>query len=175
MSVSVYLDRITLTLCLSNYQNHRFKGKESAFSSAFALMLNNRQSDAVEEIKALDYLTKIDTALAISNIWHEKRHFVDQILTSFGAYTLRGYFENIWNGPELLREASQKGQLAFPLNIYCDELRCELFNIKYDPESSISKFASHLTEKSGYHRGEKMDINFEGEKLRFSNENFFEF
>lgn len=83
MSVSVYLDRITLTLCLSNYQNHRFKGKESAFSSAFALMLNNRQSDAVEEIKALDYLTKIDTALAISNIWHEKRHFVDQNTNKF--------------------------------------------------------------------------------------------
>jgi hypothetical protein len=45
----------------------------------------------------------------ISSIWHEKRHFLDFILTNYGAFRVRQFFQVYFNLNLVLEEAKQDG------------------------------------------------------------------
>lgn len=60
----------------------------------------------------------------VSTIWHEQRHFLDLILTSYGGYIFRQFATCYMNSPSILQEvtASDK-KIIFPLSVYADPVR----------------------------------------------------
>ena len=56
-------------------------------------------------------------ATIASCVWHEKRHFVDFVLTNYGALRLRQFFDIYTNAPTALRHARASGALAVPLDV----------------------------------------------------------
>lgn len=56
-----------------------------------------------------------------SCVWHEKRHYLDFILTNYGSFRIRQYFQLYANLDLLLSEASQANRdIWFPLDVYAD-------------------------------------------------------
>ena len=55
-------------------------------------------------------------ATIASCVWHEKRHFLDFVLTNYGALRIRQFFEIYANAPTVLRLARDSGALALPLD-----------------------------------------------------------
>ena len=85
----------------------------------------------VEDFRTIDdSVTKGRAANLISCVWHEKRHFIDLLLSNYGAFRIREYFKLYMNIPHLLHEAI-KGEhsLVFPLDVACDPFRMKLLGV----------------------------------------------
>jgi hypothetical protein len=59
-----------------------------------------------------------------SAIWHEKRHFLDLILTNYGAYRVRQFFMISANAFPVLKALPSR--VAFPFLVYADPIRRRL-------------------------------------------------
>src|SRR5215469_4705477 len=63
-------------------------------------------------------------------VWHEKRHFLDFLLTNYGALRMRQYFSIYSNHFFLLSGAREHGNILWaPLMVYLDEVHRTLKNI----------------------------------------------
>lgn len=65
----------------------------------------------------------------VSSIWHEKRHFVDLLLTNYGSFRVRQFMSLYVNMPTILSEAKQNGkQIVCPIDTHIDPVRSMVFN-----------------------------------------------
>ncbi len=65
-----------------------------------------------------------------SCVWHEKRHFLDFLLTNYGAFRIRQYFQLYANLDLLISQAGQaQRELWFPLDVYLDPVTRYSFGI----------------------------------------------
>lgn len=90
-----------------------------------------------------DEWTQTRCATVASAVWHEKRHFLDFILTNYGALRLRMFFNTYINARVFLQKAQQNGPLLMPLDRNLDQYRCEMMGVEIkDPE--IHKLAKSI-------------------------------
>jgi hypothetical protein len=81
----------------------------------------------------------------LSAVWHEKRHFVDFLLTNFGALHVRTYFQMYFNLPEGLKEFQHKDiPVLLPLDTYADPVKLMGLGIKEPPPTELLKLARWL-------------------------------
>jgi hypothetical protein len=81
----------------------------------------------------------------LSAVWHEKRHFVDFLLTNFGAFHVRTYFQMYFNLPEGLKEFQYKDiPVLLPLDTYADPVKLMGLGIKEPPPTELLKLARWL-------------------------------
>jgi len=72
-----------------------------------------------------------------SSIWHEKRHFLDLILTNYGAFRMRHFFQVYCNLGGLIHEARESDKEIFcPVDAYLDPVRCEVHGLNPRPRVS---------------------------------------
>jgi hypothetical protein len=57
-----------------------------------------------------------------STVWHEKRHFLDFVLTNYGALRIRHFFEAYANAGPILSLASESKRLLIPLDSNLDSI-----------------------------------------------------
>ena len=69
------------------------------------------------------------------SIWHEKRHFLDLILTNFGASRIRHHFELRHNSKFVLKEAHENGRLILPIDAYADCAHTAYYDLHNSPDS----------------------------------------
>jgi hypothetical protein len=51
-----------------------------------------------------------------SSVWHEKRHFLDFLLTNYGAFRIRQFFEIYRNLPVLFNQTGDSKRILLPLD-----------------------------------------------------------
>lgn len=90
----------------------------------------------VESIK--DDWVKTRCATVATAVWHEKRHFLDFILTNYGAFRVRQFFMLYCNIYPVLKFAEDTGELLVPLQSYTDSAFCKHMNIKPPTEEILS-------------------------------------
>ncbi|NEV00104.1 hypothetical protein [Bradyrhizobium uaiense] len=91
----------------------------------------------------------------ISAVWHEKRHFVDFLLTNFGALHVRTYFQMYHNLPPGLKELPKDTPLLLPLDIYADPVKLMGLGEKGEPPAQTLKLARWLRTRK---RGLRIDM-----------------
>jgi hypothetical protein len=77
----------------------------------------------------------LDRGIRIASaVWHEKRHFLDLILTNYGAFRMRQFFEIYLNMPAVMRAAHTSHSTLFcPLEVYADEVRSQCLGLEEVP------------------------------------------
>ena len=95
----------------------------------------------IENVK--DDWVKTRCATVATAVWHEKRHFLDFILTNYGAFRLRQFFSLYYNIYPILKFAEDSGELLVPLQSYTDNLFCKHMNIK-PPTKEIFSLANEI-------------------------------
>jgi hypothetical protein len=71
-----------------------------------------------------------------STIWHEQRHFIDLLLTNYGAYRFRQFLSLYLNLPFIFKELERSGaELVFPIDVYACDVRSRSLRIKPVSES----------------------------------------
>ena len=80
----------------------------------------------------------MDGAYHGSCMWHEKRHFFDICLTSYGAWRLRNMFVIGANAWAVAAHASDINEpLVFPMTAYAEPVQRELMGLSEPPENVI--------------------------------------
>lgn len=129
MNQIAYLDPSSLSLWIDAEDFGGDETSEVAREAFFHTLFGNLEETA----KAVSQLNKLSdighTLNLISSIWHEKRHFVDLILTNYGAYRIRQFFSVYINQAVIMSTAIDKGaRVVFPFDCYADPLRSRLLN-----------------------------------------------
>jgi hypothetical protein len=99
----IQFDPSSLTLWYDTHLIARMRGS-TEIGRALDLALRGADGELVEHIRSIDdswVSTRAGTIAAAC--WHEKRHFVDFILTNYGALRMRQFFTVYLNLPEVLR------------------------------------------------------------------------
>lgn len=98
-------------------------GEQLALATHYA-MLGDHES-LLEHLNSIeDETIKVKCIHLASSVWHEQRHFLDLILTNYGAMRIRQFFMLYVNANLLLNDAQQAdGKLACPLDLYDDPFR----------------------------------------------------
>ena len=86
---------------------------------------------------------KTRSATVASAVWHEKRHFLDFILTNYGAFRIRQFLLLYYHLPIVRKFASDSKSLLLPLESYLDETFCEINEVP-QPTSDIMKIAKDI-------------------------------
>jgi hypothetical protein len=96
----------------------------------------------------------------LSSVWHEKRHFLDFLLTNFGAFQVRTYFQMYFNLPFALQDVRRDIPLLLPLDSYSDPVNLFAQGIDAPPPPELLKMArwlglrnQALTEDAATHDG----------------------
>ena len=104
-------------------------GQDLAVTTHHAIFGNSES--LLEHLNSIqDETIKVKCIHLASSVWHEQRHFLDLILTNYGALRLRQFFQLYVNSRLLLAEAKEAdGKLACPLDIYDDPFRRKLMGV----------------------------------------------
>jgi hypothetical protein len=82
-------------------------------------------------------------------LWHEQRHFVDHVLTNYGASQFRIGFMLRCQLETFIQAATVNGTIAFPLDAYSDPTRLSALRIKTNGPHVLSQVANFLVERRG--------------------------
>jgi hypothetical protein len=87
--------------------------------------------NVINKIRAIrDPKLAARAAHLVSCVWHEKRHFIDLVLSNYGALRVRQYFTIYLNTMRLLQECHhEKYPLVCPLDAMCDPFRLKLLGV----------------------------------------------
>jgi hypothetical protein len=89
--------------------------------------------NAVEELP--DPQAKRRAIRLAGTIWHEQRHFLDLILTNYGAFRVRQFLSLYVNIVQVFSTAHKSGSpLVCPLDVYLDPVRRSVLGIETVPE-----------------------------------------
>ena len=86
-----------------------------------------------------DERVKVKCIHLASSVWYEQRHFLDLILTNYGALRLRQFLILYVNIPTLVTAAKEAdGKLACPIDLYQDSLRRKMLGVSsIDPLATV--------------------------------------
>ena len=126
----IRLDPGSLTLWYDPQHIHQAPyGEKLALATHYA-MLGDSESLLAHLNSIEDETIKVKCIHLASSVWHEQRHFLDLILTNYGALRIRQFFLLYVNASLLLNEAQQAdGKLACPLDLYDDPLRRKIMGV----------------------------------------------
>lgn len=82
---------------------------------------------------------KENCAYLASTIWHEHRHFIDLVLLNYGNYLFRQFQMSFMNTSAILSHFySEKSDLVFPFEVFCDKVRRLEANVDPLPPSILN-------------------------------------
>lgn len=130
------LDPSSLTLWLNPELVAAAPGGAEALQAA-DLAARGDFSDVVSFVTELpDIASRTRSAHMASVVWHEQRHFVDLLLTNYGAFRVRQFFKLYANSAAILSELRKASQPLFcPFDTYADPVRCATFEIEKPPDA----------------------------------------
>jgi len=108
-----------------------------------------------------------------SSVWHEKRHFLDYLLTNYGALRIRQYF-SIYSNFHLLVEQAKRhgGVLWMPLTTYLDPCKKILHQIQNDWPKDLAQNILNATQL--FQGDQETRTTSKGERAQFGGEAQFE-
>jgi hypothetical protein len=111
---------------------------QGSTSEAVAAVVWGRAADAFDVIDRIEDAATRDRALQIvSAMWHEKRHFLDFVISNYGAYRFRQFLDLYVNMPTVLGIAEERGVIHAPLEVYLDDVRSAVLGIRDRPEDLV--------------------------------------
>ncbi|MDA9520165.1 hypothetical protein XI06_07320 [Bradyrhizobium sp. CCBAU 11434] len=139
---------------------------------ALDLALRGADDELVEHIRSIEdhWIATRASTIAVA-CWHEKRHFVDFVLTNYGAFRMRQFFTVYLNLPEIIRSAQKTGELLVPIQSYREKLFCNHLGVK-SPTDSVLAIAKNirdrkkmLSDDTHHHSSRFGEIETSGESL----------
>ncbi len=98
----------------------------------------------------------VRAAAFVSCIWHEHRHFLDLVLTNYGAFRVRQFFKLYINmAPVLHHAAKNESRVFFPLDAYLDPVRRAVHGLS-DPPDDIRRLATSVKDAAEMVQFERM-------------------
>jgi hypothetical protein len=145
MIPTLQLDPSTLAIWFNTNLLSSYKGEERGFE-VFTHAANHNLGELYPLLDAAaSDVHRVHYYEIISAVWHEKRHFVDFLLTNFGALHVRTYFQMYHNIPQGLKEIRSKGMpLLLPLDTYADPVKLMGLGIQGEPPTELLKLARWL-------------------------------
>jgi hypothetical protein len=123
-------DPSSLTIWYDTHLIARMRGADD-IGRALDLALRGEDAILAEHITAIeDEWVRARAATIAAACWHEKRHFIDFILTNYGALRIRQFFTLYLNLPALFQAAQANGELLVPIQSYRERLFCAKRGIK---------------------------------------------
>jgi hypothetical protein len=115
------------------------------------LALLERHDEAEDLVAGIDdRIVRRAGVELLSNVWHEQRHFVDLVLTNYGALRLRDHLLTYVNAGGLLSEAMEAGRpLMVPLSNYESPMRRAMFGLP-DPPEGLSGFLGMMNTRRAF-------------------------
>jgi hypothetical protein len=129
--------------------------------TTFRLALGQQLTEYQSFYSKLDSASRLYSANIASAIWHEKRHFLDLVLTNYGAYRVRQFFMVACNSMPMLNKLEKR--IAFPFHVYIDPVRRRLAGVPI-PESSIEQLATEIAFRQELFSHEARNIDVNGSK-----------
>lgn len=114
--------------------------------------------DSVAAVAELDDRERLAGVLLLSTAWHEKRHFSDLVLTSFGAYRTRLNFQAMFAGPALVREARAHGRLVVPITAYADPVRLQSLGVEPPYPPNVLRMGENLAARYAFHELDRLPL-----------------
>jgi hypothetical protein len=142
----IQFDPSSLTLWYDTHLIARMRGS-AEIGKALDLALRGADAELVDHIKSIDdsWVSTRASTIAVA-CWHEKRHFVDFLLTNYGAFRMRQFFSVYLNFPAVISDAQQMGELLVPLQSYREKLFCKHLGLK-SPTDSILAIAKNIRDR----------------------------
>jgi hypothetical protein len=84
----------------------------------------------------------------VSSVWHEKRHFIDWLLTNYGAFKFRMFGEMMINAPSILSACNGK-RFAVPIDFNSSKINRQVFNLS-EPSKDFLSLSSSLAKHKEY-------------------------
>jgi hypothetical protein len=108
-----------------------------------------------------------------SAIWHEKRHFLDFMLTNYGAFRMRQFFIMYANTLSVISEASKLSELLVPVQSYLNASICNAINVAPAPEP-IKVFARDVRNRKIMLQDDRDPVQSRFGKIEIGGEALFE-
>lgn len=106
-------------------------------------------------------------------VWHEKRHYLDLLLTNYGAIRIRNYFTLYSNQNYLLSQAKRRGETLWaPFSVYACPTQRELRNLR---DTWPDEIAANLVEANAFFAADQQSmLTGRGESVQCGGEAQFE-
>jgi hypothetical protein len=144
------LDPASLTIWYDPEHVHGGSNRE-ALAEAVNHALNGDDDAAVTTVRAIDDETdKVHGINLVSSIWHERRHFLDLLLTNYGSFRLRQFIQ-LYANCTVWGEFARSGKpIACPIDLYLDPVRCEVLGVE-TPSKEVLKLAKEIADRKIMH------------------------
>jgi hypothetical protein len=118
------LDRESLTVQISDTLPADLALRADELSRFLNTAARTTDRRAAKDLRLRGDTTDADLLLVASSLWHEKRHFLDLVLTNYGAALFRQAAEIQFDLFGALREQRATSRdLLIPVGFYLDEVR----------------------------------------------------
>lgn len=150
MISSLAFDPTTLTLNV-NLMDLTIRGGEAASKLLVNIVLKSCEGDSEKVASLLRSIEDPELRARASHVatavWHEKRHFLDSILTNFGAIRTRLYFSLYGSHDYLLQGAKANGNVLWaPISVYADPVHRFLKEIPTDWPGQLAESVRDMNE-----------------------------
>ena len=126
----IQFDPASLTIWYDTHLIARMRGSED-IGTALDLALRGDDDRLASHVKGIgDKWVSMRAATIAAACWHEKRHFLDFVLTNYGALRVRQFFMVYLNLPAVFNAALENRELLVPLQSYREKLFCETMGVK---------------------------------------------
>jgi hypothetical protein len=109
---------------------------DAELGTLVSLAYDHRYDDIKKFISLTPRQIVKDTSIRIcSEVWHEKRHFLDLVLTNYGSFRWRQTYQTFSNFGSLVKisEELPGDRFGVPLSIYSSKLACKELGLESHP------------------------------------------
>src|SRR5580704_3073827 len=139
----IQFDPSSLTIWYDTHLIARMRGADE-IGCALDLALRGEDKNLTSHIDGIeDEWTRTRAATLAAACWHEKRHFVDFVLTNYGALRVRQFFMVYLNLGSIFHAAKENGELLVPIQSYREKLFCAALGVK-PPNASLLQLAGDI-------------------------------
>ncbi len=143
------------------------------YTAVIEQAINGDRADLMASIDGLPTESRPRGVQLAETIWHEKRHFLDLLLTNYGAFRVRQFWRVYINMQSILGPISaEAGELVFPLSTYADSVRMRQLGVKENPD--LAKLGSNLASMGRWISEDRMAIKYGQGAIGFGGESQLE-
>jgi hypothetical protein len=155
----IQFDPASLSLWYDAHLIAKCRGADE-LRAAIELAYEGRDEQLKTHINRIgDVRVRIRAANLASSVWHEKRHFLDFLITNYGALRIRQFFEIYRNLPVLLNQESRTRRILLPLDSNLDPLKREIFGIE-DLDPGIIQLAESIERRKQMLTDDRRSLRF---------------
>jgi hypothetical protein len=155
----IQFDPASLSLWYDAHLIAKCRGADD-LRTAIELAYEGRDEQLKTHVDSIeDERVRIRAANLASSVWHEKRHFLDFLVTNYGALRIRQFFEIYRNLPVLLNQETRSKRVLLPLDSNLDPLKREIFGIE-DLDPGILQLAESIEKRKQMLADDRRSLRF---------------